>query len=151
MRIDSIPFHPVRLSMVRFKINGYRILRGNPTASGKKLPKDLGTVEYVDGRWRATNTSPAPYTDRYMCSSFRAAVLHLARIWMYTSRDGPQDYGSVRMIRVQAGGVWYTVIFDKGGRYVYEDYSIPEKLSDEGQAGLRKVVSVAEKWAKENL
>ena len=149
MRIDSIPFRPVRLSMVRFKSNGYRILRGNPDAA--KLPKDIGTVEYKDGRWRATNTSPPPYTDRHICSSFRAAVLHLARIWTHTSSDGPQDYGSVRMIRVQAGDNWYTVIFDKRGSYVYDDYSIPKMLPDHHQAQLRKVVHVAEKWARENL
>jgi len=148
MRIDSIPFRPVHLEMTRRYPGRYQVFRGYP---GCEQLKELGSVEYIDGRWVATNMSPPPYTDRYTCSSFRAAVLHLARIWTYTSSDGPQDYGSVRMIRVQAGGDWYTVIFDKGGWKVYEDYSIPEKLSDDHQAQLRKVVHVAEKWARENL
>gem|GEM_PF-2335665 len=58
------------------------------------------------------------------------------------------------MLRVQAGGVWYTVLFGKHGPYVYEDFSIPgyrSILPDNQQAQLRKVVCIAEKWAKENL
>jgi len=81
----------------------------------------------------------------------RKSVLKLARLWTFVSSDGPQNIGDVRMIRIDARGCWYTVIFDKHGRYIYEDHTLNKPLSVLKQAELKLVIREADKWAKENL
>lgn len=145
MRVDNIQFHPIRLGLRRLARGSFQLERDGV---------GLGTVKFVDGKWWASKPQQGA---RFFCGgtsfrSFRAAAVHLARCWTYSSSDDLQDYGSVRMLRVRAGTNWYTVIFDnKRGTYVYEDFSIPEPLSDEQQRQLRKVMTVIEKWAEENL
>jgi len=144
MRVDNIKFHPVRLGLTRRRKDSYLLSR---------FGKTLGKVNYIDGQWWAFREG-RPNWDRgdNYGASFKAAVLRLARISNYIPRDGPQDWGNVRMIRVQASGIWYTIIFHKGNKHIYEDYSIPkEDFNDEQQANLRCAIAEAEKWARKNL
>lgn len=154
MRLDSIPFRPVRLVLTRLGRNSYGLARNGD---------HLGGIKYEDGKWWALKAASAyPYQDNHVFQSFRAAALFLARIWVYSPRAGPgsrhpQDYGAVRMIRINTGPNWYTVIFqDKPPKrlvYVYDDQWLnPQKgISDFQQAHLRRVAAIADRFASENL
>jgi hypothetical protein len=152
MRIDNIKWHPIRLQATRVSNDEYTIERddvacGRVRREGLDKWRSWGPRDPQDGNYFASSS--------HTHSSFRAAVLYRARYGIYTSSDGPQNYGNLQMIRVNAEGAWFTVIFDKGARYVYEDFTLdPDhdgKMDDRKQAHLRKVTRVADDFARENL
>lgn len=142
MRIDNLKFHPIRLDLRRLGRDSFEISR-----QGKRL----GCVRREHGVWRALEARHSHWHDSNQATSFRTAVLKLVRVWRYTSSDGPQNFGQVHMIRVDAKGCWYTIIFHKHGRLIYEDHTMGKVLSPEKQAELKLVIHRADQWAKEHL
>jgi hypothetical protein len=133
----NIRWTPVRLESRRIDNNRHEILRGGELR---------GIVEFHKGVWRSRKP-PTKYSrgDIRDHESWRGAVLHLVRYSMlWTSSDGPQDYGQVRMLRINCATAWYTVIADGDRRYVYQDFTIPDEPEGRGQAMLRKVLAAAE-------
>lgn len=147
MRAENINWHPVRLGLTRLNRGLWAIQR---------CGKDVGFVRCERGEWawvRAMGNpnSPEP-PDRIggwvQRRSFLASVLAVSRLsGVFPASRGPQDFGAVRMLRVCVSGSWYTVIItDKGDRFVYEDFSIPDKLNDWQQALLRLVSVEVDKY-----
>lgn len=142
MHSSRIRFRPVRLRLQRLSKDTYRIGRDS---------SDLGAVKLINGRWQSLKGKDAHWSRSSTHSSFRTACLYLARQDVWISSDGPQDYGSVRMIRVNVSTSWYTVVFHENGINIYEDFTLPELLSDAKQAELRLVLKVAKDFAREKL
>lgn len=151
MRVDNLNWHPVRLSLKRESSGVWRVSREGAV---------VGEVKRRGGVWSSVRGSLhvrgdgstvllKPPFSRKPFSSFRAAVLSVARLRHVTAgSDGPQDFGTVGMLRVCVSSCWHTVIFSGDERYVYEDFTIPDDMTDERQAILRQVLVEAERWKK---
>ena len=142
MRIDNLTFPPIRLGLRRLTKDAFEISRDGTVLGRVKRERDV---------WRALETRHSHWHDSHRATSFRTAALKLARQWTYVSSDGPQNFGQVHMIRVDARGCWYTVIFSPFGRNIYEDHTMGKALSPAKQAELKLVIREADKFAKENL
>jgi len=133
----NLRWSPVRLESRRISKNRHEIFRDD---------RSCGFVERYQGTWRSR--VPESWTPQGDCRdhpSWIAAVLRLARYSMiWTSSDGPQDHGLVRMLRVNCGTAWYTVIAKGDRRYVYEDASVSEQPRGRDQAVIWKVFRTAE-------
>lgn len=143
MWVDGIKWNSIRIRATRISPHTWTIFRDGA---------EVGEVWCTrDGEWRSSR--PKRSFSRH--SSFRTAVLGLTRtqhVWV--NPDGPQDYGDVRMIRIQCATTWYTVIFHKGKPFVFDDFSVVDKdmqVSPQHQPILQKVVNEAHRWAKKNL
>ena len=138
MFVNQIQWTPVRLESRRIDNNHHEIFRDGEL---------VGFVERHEGAWRSRKPkrSAYPWDDCQPHSGWRAAVLRLARYSMiWASRDGPQDYGQVRMFRVNCATLWYTVIVDGDKRYVYQDFTISREPEGREQVMLRRVLDAAE-------
>lgn len=132
MRVDNIRWHPVRLGLTRAGPNVWRVSRDGQLVGGVR--------RYSEG-WFSFLAPPADGRARH--PSFVAAVLRVSRLkGIWASSDGPQDFGLVHMLRINAATRWYTVIIDavRGDRYLYEDHTIRDQTTDEEQAVLRLVL-----------
>lgn len=137
MRADNIKWSPVRLQSRRVDNNRHEIFRDG---------KLMGVVERHRGEWRSREPRPGYIggSPRWH-PSWRAAVLGLARhSSLWTSSDGPQDYGMVRMLRVRCATAWYTVIADRESRYVYPESTASLEPQGLQQTMLRRVLAAAE-------
>lgn len=154
MRVDNLRWHPVRLGMRRVRPNVWWISRGD---------RVVGEVGRLDDRWESVSGRERVLDDgrnalmwdvfgRARHSSFVAAALRVSRLeGIWASSDGPQDFGTVHMLRVNVASRWYTVITKDGQRYIYEDFTISEKTTDEEQAILRRVLTEHERFLREKL
>jgi len=162
MRADNLKFHPIRLQMKRIQRGNWNIYRGNweeLNLIGKVTHHSVrNNLHYwpseEDRPWNAFPAKSALGGTAH--SSFKGACLRLARLpSSLLSADRIQDYGDVRMLRINASeGLWYTVVFHKHGTLIYDDHTIQKHgtaLSDQKQATLRSVLRAAEDWKKENL
>jgi len=144
VRVDNLSWHPVRLGMRRVRSGAWWLSREG---------KVVGEVRRDGEGWVAVRGHERVHEDgRNMLifdgfgmrgyPSFVAAALSVSRLeGIWGSSDGPQEFGAVRMVRVNVATNWYTVVTKGDERYVYEDFTIPEKLTDAGQAILRRVLT----------
>lgn len=83
--------------------------------------------------------------DKCSHKSFVGAVLSVSRkTGIYTGKV--QDFGQVRMLRLNVNGMWFTVIKDGDSRYLYQDFTIPDSLTDDQQIRLKRVLLKSEEW-----
>jgi len=148
MRVDNLQWHPVRLGMRRVRPNAWWLSRkghvvgevrrdseGWIAKQGSEGETDDGRKVLILGRF---------WEQRHQ--SFIAAALSVTRLeGVWASSDGPQDFGDVRMLRLNVASQWYTVLLKGDDRYIYQDFTIPDKLTDEGQAIVRRVLSEVDK------
>ena len=142
MQVGNIKWTPVRLESRRIGNNRHEIFRDG---------KLVGIMEQHKGTWRSHEPKSRHSVGTIRtCSSWITGVLHLTRYSMlWTAEEGPQDYGAVRMLRVNCATRWYTVIADGERRYVYEDFTISKEPEGRGRAMLRRVLAAAEGHLRE--
>jgi hypothetical protein len=148
VRVDNLTWHPVRLGMRRVRPNTWWISREDEVV-GEVARTEEGWVS-VRGRVRELDDGRRAlmwdHLARSRHPSFVSAVLRVARLeGIWASSDGPQDFGTVRMLRVSVASRWYTVVARGEDRYIYEDFTIPKEMTDEQQAVLRRAVLEAER------
>lgn len=152
MRVDNLTWHPVRLGMRRVRPNAWHISREEEVVGEVFLHRDgswwaaRGSIYDFDGAGRRRTLWTATF------DSFVAAALSVSRLrHVHADSDGPQDLGDARVLRVCVSPRWYTVLLKRGERYIYEDHTIPEKLTDEQQARLQLVLTEVDRWEAGNL
>lgn len=154
MRVDNLTWRPVRLGMRRVRPNTWWISREDEV---------VGEVALTEEGWTAVRGCMREFSDghqtlawdrfaRVRPPSFVTAALYVSRLTgVWTSSDGPQDLGDARVLRVCSDTQWYTVLLQRGERYIYEDHTIPVYLTDKRQARIRAVLVEVDRWEKENL
>ena len=148
MRVDNLQWHPVRLGLKRVRPNAWHLSReevvlGEVCRHGDGWTAARGELGVTpDGR----NVLWFDRCGEHHYDSFVAAALSVSRMKnVWASSDGPQDFGEVRMLRLNVASQWYTVLLKGDDRYIYQDFTIPDKLTDEGQAIVRRVLSEVDK------
>lgn len=141
MRPDLVKWHPIRLSLERAGNNRWFLRRAGEL---------VGHLRFSEGAWWAMGCSG--YAMNVRQSSFRTACLRLARSSVVCSNAEVQNYGTVRMIRVNVASAWFTVLFaDQGDMYIYEDFTLRKPLNETQQTLMRQLLATAQRWRKENL
>ena len=147
-------WHPVRLGMRRVGANAWWISREGVVVGEVRFDDDLWIARKGHERVLEDGRNALLFDDfgGQRHGGFRAAVLSVARVRrLWASSDGPQDLGDVRALRVNVVGRWYTVLLRKDERYIYEDHTIKENLTDEEQAVLRRVLTEVDAWEWRSL
>ena len=143
MFVSNLQWNPIRLESRRIGNNRYEIFRDG---------ESRGFVERHQGTWRSRipRSGYAWGGDLRDHPSWRTAVLRLARYSMiWTSRDGPQDYGQVHMLRFNCGTVWFTVLLKGDRRFLYRDFTIPDRPEGTDQAMVWTVLRAADAYVRE--
>lgn len=143
LRIDNIKWHPVRLGLERVNSKVWWISRERSI---------VGRVCRTAEGWTSTRAFRGKdgetlfdLLDKCSHKSFVGAVLSVSRkTGIYTGKV--QDFGQVRMLRLNVNGMWFTVIKDGDSRYLYQDFTIPDSLTDDQQIRLKRVLLKSEEW-----
>lgn len=154
MRADNLTWHPVRLGMRRVRPHVWWISREDEVVGEVVFTKEgwisrQGRVRVLDDGRNALAFDSFGHVRHPSFVSAAVRVSRLEGIW--ADSDGPQDLGDARVLRVCVATRWYTVLLQRGERYIYEDHTIPDDLTDEQQVRLQRVLVEVDRWEAENL
>lgn len=144
--------HPIRLGLKRAYRKGWWVSRDG-VVIGEVDQKDegwvatRGSVEVRDGK----NILFKRYTLPREPSSFRTAVLSLARIELGNSSGGVGDRGELRALSTNVDHHEFLVLLEKDREHLFKPVYGSSVTNDKDQAILRKVKARVTKWKKENL